>query len=203
MKNLSLATLSVVLFVLTCSCSNAEQVKIVKDNPAFSPTQKYQIMVWNIKKAENYRSDIYKCQAKKKTTGWGFTNVKSVKNIQHADIILRDMVEELHSIVKKEYPKQTYLQQAAIVSLIYNTGDLKGIKKSKFAKSLVKNDIDNAVAAFKAWNKVKIKKGKYIVSKGLVKRRTYEAKLLNNTFTMNDYNKLKSEISQIYKENRF
>ena len=199
MKNFNIVTLIVAFFITFCS--NAEKIKIVKDNPAFSSTQKYQIMLWNIKKAENYRADTYRCQANKKTIGYGFTNVKSVKNIQHADIILRSMVEELYSIVKKEYPNQTYLQQAAIVSLIYNTGDLNFVKKSNFSKALTNNQISKAVKHFKEFNKIQ-KKGRYIVSKGLVNRRTFESKLLDGSFNMDDYNKLKSDVSQIYVKNK-
>jgi GH24 family phage-related lysozyme (muramidase) len=202
MKHLiGLIAICVLIFVTIAHC-NVKKKKTVIKKELFTSTQQYQIMCWIIKKSENYRADVYRCQARKKTTGWGFTTVKSVKDIHHADEIFKNIVNPLYEKVNEEYPTLPYLHKAVIVSLLYNTGDLKGIKKSKFAKSLVKNDINNAVAAFKAWNKVKIKKGKYIVSKGLVKRRTYEAKLLDNTFTMNDYNKLKSEISQIYKENR-
>jgi len=204
MKHLiGLIAICLLIFVTIAHCNVKKKKTVIVDKKElFTSTQQYQIMCWIIKKSENYRADVYRCQARKKTVGWGFTTVKSVKDIHHADEIFKNIVNPLYEKVNEEYPTLPYLHKAVIVSLLYNTGDLRGIKKSKFAKSLVKNDIDNAVAAFKAWNKVKVKRGKYIVSKGLVKRRSYEAKLLDNTFTMNDYNKLKSEISQIYKENR-
>jgi lysozyme len=203
MKHLiGLIAICLLIFVTIANCNVKEKKVVVDKKELFTTTQQYQIMCWIIKKAENYRAKPYKCPAGKRTVGYGFTNVSKVKDIHHADEIFKNIVNPLYEKVNEEYPTLPYLHKAVIVSLLYNTGDLRGIKKSNFAKSLVKNDIDNAVAAFKAWNKVKVKKGKYIVSKGLVKRRSYEAKLLENTFTMNDYNKLKSEISQIYKENR-
>lgn len=202
MKHLiGLVVICLLIFVTIANC-NVKEKKVVTKKELFTTTQQYQIMCWIIKRAENYRADVYRCQAGKRTVGYGFTNVSHVRDIHHADEIFKKIINPLYDKVNEEYPTLPYLHKAVIVSLLYNTGDLRGIKKSKFAKSLVKNDINNAVAAFKAWNKVKVKKGKYIVSKGLVKRRSFEAKLLDNTFTMNDYNKLKSEISQIYKENR-
>lgn len=216
MKHLiGLIAIGVLIFVTIAHCNVKDkpvnslflnvQKKVVTINTTkeiFNSTERYQIMCWIIKKAENYRAKPYKCQAGKRTVGYGFTNVKSVRDIHHADEIFKGIVNPLYDRVNEEYPTLPYLHKAVIVSLLYNTGNLKAIKKSNFAKSLVKNDIDKAVNEFKSWNKVKVKKGKYIVSKGLVKRRSFEAKLLDNTFTMNDYNKLKSEISQIYKENR-
>jgi GH24 family phage-related lysozyme (muramidase) len=100
-----------------------------------------------------------------------------------------------------EYPTLTYLQKAVIVSLYYNTGDVKAIKNSNFIKYLVDNDIEKSIDSFQKWNKVKVKiKGKkrYIVSNGLVNRRNYEAKLIDGSFNMADYNNLKKEMQTIY-----
>ena len=177
-----------------------EQINVVNNKELFTSTQKYQIMCWIIKKAENYRADSYRCQAGKKTIGWGFTNVSKVKNIHHADEIFRDIIEPLYEEVNRSYPKLTYLQKAVIVSLYYNSGSLTKIKRSDFAKALVKNDIKKAVKNFKQWNKVKVRRGKFIVSRGLVIRRSYEAKLLDGSFNMSDYNKLKKEVTNIYKK---
>jgi hypothetical protein len=206
MKHLiGLIAICVLIFVTIAHCNVKDKEKTVsssKKNETFTSTEKYQIICWVIKRAEGYRSYNYRCEAKKKTTGWGFTHVKHVKDIHHADKIFHDTINPLFEIVKKEYPSLTYMQQGVIVSLIYNTGDLSSIKKSNFAKSLVKNNTDKALNSFLKWNKIKVKKGVYVVSKGLKNRRNYEAKLLTNSFTREDYNKLKSEISQIYKENR-
>jgi len=188
------------LLLAGCASSKPEQIKVVNDNELFTSTQKYQIMCWVIKKSENYRADSYRCQAGKKTIGWGFTNVSRVKDIHHADEIFRDIIEPLYEEVNKNYPQLTYLQKAVLVSLYYNSGSLTKIKKSKFAKALVNNDIKKAVKNFKGWNKVKVRKGKFIVSKGLVIRRSYEAKLLDGSFNMTDYNKLKQEVTNIYKK---
>jgi GH24 family phage-related lysozyme (muramidase) len=128
--------------------------------------------------------------------------VKSVKDIHHADEIFRDIINPLYNEVNKQYPNLTYLQKAVITSLYYNTGSLNKIKQSDFSKALLKNDLKKAIKNFKSWNKVKVRKGKFIVSNGLVKRRSYESKLLDGSFSMNDYKKLKSEISKIYKQNR-
>lgn len=188
------------LLLAGCASSKHEQIKVVNDNETFTSTQKYQIMCWVIKKSENYRADSYRCQAGKKTVGWGFTNVSKVKDIHHADEIFRDIIEPLYEEVNKNYPQLTYLQKAVLVSLYYNSGSLTKIKKSKFAKALVNNDIKKAIKNFKGWNKVKVRKGKFIVSKGLVIRRSYEAKLLDGSFNMTDYNKLKQEVTNIYKK---
>jgi len=204
MKKFNLAALSVAFFIIACSCSNAEK-KVVTINTTkdiFTSTEKYQIVAWTVKKSEGYRSYTYRCEAGKSTIGWGVTKSPKFKTIKEADKIFHDRMNPLFNLVKKEYPQLTYMQQGVIVSLIYNTGDISGIRKSNFIKFLVKNDIDKAIDSFLKWNKIKVKKGVYIVSKGLKNRRNYEAKLLANNFTREDYNKLKSEISQIYKENK-
>jgi GH24 family phage-related lysozyme (muramidase) len=185
-----------------CTATKHEQIKVVSNKETFTSTQKYQIMCWVIKKSENYRADSYRCQAGKKTVGWGFTNVSRVKDIHHADEIFRDIITPLYEEVNKSYPQLTYLQKAVLVSLYYNSGSLTKIKKSKFAKALVNNDIKKAVKNFKSWNKVKVRRGKFIVSKGLVIRRSYEAKLLDGSFNMSDYNKLKKEVTNIYKKSK-
>jgi GH24 family phage-related lysozyme (muramidase) len=190
------------LLLAGCASSKHEQIKVVNDKEVFTSTQKYQIMCWVIKKSENYRADSYRCQAGKKTIGWGFTNVSKVKDIHHADEIFRDIIEPLYQEVNRNYPQLTYLQKAVIVSLYYNSGSLTKIKKSDFAKALVNNDTKKAVRNFKQWNKVKVRKGKFIVSRGLVIRRSYEAKLLDGSFNMSDYNKLKQEVSNIYKKSK-
>lgn len=196
----------IILSLLMAGCASSkqeetpEQINVVNNKELFTSTQKYQIMCWVIKKSENYRADSYRCQAGKKTIGWGFTNVSKVKDIHHADEIFRDIIEPLYEEVNKSYPRLTYLQKAVIVSLYYNSGSLTKIKKSDFAKALVKNDIKKAVKNFKQWNKVKVRKGKFIVSRGLVIRRSYEAKLLDGSFNMSDYNKLKQEVTNIYKK---
>jgi len=196
----------IILSLLLAGCASSkqeetpEQINVVNNKELFTSTQKYQIMCWIIKKAENYRADSYRCQAGKKTIGWGFTNVSKVKNIHHADEIFRDIIEPLYEEVNRSYPKLTYLQKAVIVSLYYNSGSLTKIKRSDFAKALVKNDIKKAVKNFKQWNKVKVRRGKFIVSRGLVIRRSYEAKLLDGSFNMSDYNKLKKEVTNIYKK---
>ena len=195
-----------VLLLLLASCASSkqeetpEQIKVVNNKELFTSTQKYQIMCWVIKKSENYRADSYRCQAKKKTIGWGFTTVSKVKDIHHADEIFRDIITPLYEEVHKSYPHLTYLQKAVIVSLYYNSGSLTKIKKSNFAKALVKNDIKESIKNFKKWNKVKVKKGVFKVSKGLVNRRSYEAKLLDGSFNMSDYKKLKQEVTNIYKK---
>lgn len=196
----------IILSLILAGCASSkqeeapEQIKVVNNKELFTSTQKYQIMCWVIKKSENYRADSYRCQAGKKTIGWGFTNVSKVKDIHHADEIFRDIIEPLYQEVNRSYPQLTYLQKAVIVSLYYNSGSLTKIKKSDFAKALVNNDTKNAIKNFKQWNKVKVRRGKFIVSRGLVIRRSYEAKLLDGSFNMSDYNKLKQEVTNIYKK---
>lgn len=204
MKNYILILIvSVLLF--SCTETKAKENTNIVSTEIFTSTQQYQILCWVIKKHENYSKNNYKCQAGKSTKGWGFTNVKDVKDIHHADEIFRDIVEELYVRVNKEYPNLTYLQKAVIVSLYYNTGNINSIKKSNFSKLLVKNEIEKSINSFKSWNKVEIKvRGRkvYMISKGLTNRRSYESKLLDGSFDMEDYIKLKNEITQIYKNNR-
>ena len=187
-------------FMFSCSSVKHEELKIVKSTETFTSTQKYQIFCWVIKKHEGYRQNSYRCQAGKKTNGWGFTNVKSVKDIHHADEIFKSIVNPLFDEVTRNYPELDYLQRAVITSLYYNTGSLKNIKESSFSKSLKNNDIRNAVKSFKSWSKIRVRKGKFIVSKGLLKRRSYESKLLDGSFNMADYNQLKNEVQNIYKQ---
>lgn len=203
MKKLSIILILFILVFIT-SCSNKpikDNLNTLEDGEIFTSTQKYQILCWVIKKHENYTKNYYKCQAGKKTKGWGFTNVKNVRNIHHADEIFKGIIEELYIKVNKDYPTLTYLQKAVIVSLYYNTGDVTAIKNSNFIKFLVDNDIEKSIDSFQKWNKVKvIIKGRkrYIVSNGLVNRRSYEAKLLDGSFNMTDYDNLKKEMEKIY-----
>lgn len=205
MKHLSIILILFILVFIT-SCTNKPNndsliINTLEDGEIFTSTQKYQILCWVIKKHENYSKNYYKCQAGKKTKGWGFTNVKNVRDIHHADEIFKGIIEELYIKVNKDYPTLTYLQKAVIVSLYYNTGDITAIKNSNFIKFLVDNDIEKSIDSFQKWNKVKvIIKGRkrYIVSNGLVNRRSYEAKLLDGSFDMNDYDNLKKEMQTIY-----
>lgn len=205
MKNLSIILMLFILVFIT-SCTNKSNnenliANTLDNGEIFTSTQKYQILCWVIKKHENYSTNYYKCQAGKKTKGWGFTNVKNVRNIYHADEIFKSIIENLYIKVNKDYPTLTYLQKAVIISLYYNTGNITEIKKSDFIKYLINNNIEKSIDSFQKWNKVKVKiKGKkrYIISNGLVNRRNYETKLLNGTFNMTDYNNLKKEMETIY-----
>jgi GH24 family phage-related lysozyme (muramidase) len=195
----------IITLLLLASCSKGPVEEFTYKpvlSSGFNSTQEYQIMCWMIKKYEGYREDTYKCQAGKKTVGWGFTNVSSVRDIHHADEIFHDIVNPLFKEVRATYPDLNYLQCAVITSLYYNTGNLYSIKTSKFSKALKLNNVKKAVKSFKSWNKVRVGKGKFIVSKGLVKRRSFEAKLLEGSFSMKDYESLKKEVSNIYKQNR-
>ena len=111
------------------------------------------------------------------------------------------MVVKMFTDVSKIYPTLTYLQKCAVVSLLYNCGNLDRIKNSGFSKHLLNNNIPKAIAKFKLWSKVRLD-DKTIAVKGLVNRRTYETKLLDGSFDMNDYISLKGEIASIYLENR-
>lgn len=171
----------------------------------FTSTQQYQILCWVVKKAENYSSNSYYCEAGVKTVGWGFTKkcgITSVKDIKDADVKFRNLIQQKYNEVHKKYPKLTYLQKSIVVSLMYNTGNLSTIEDSYFFKYLLKGNIKKCILEFKDWNKVYDKKLKrYRVSDGLVNRRNFESKLLDNSFSMQDYLKLKTEIENIYKKN--
>jgi len=197
MKNLILLVL-----LLSVSCSKEKhKVEIVKipltNKEVFTLNQKYQISCWVIKLGEGYSATSYKCSAGKTTCGYGFTNVKSVKDIHHADKIFQKIVLKLFKQVNKAYPTLSYMQKIAIISLVYNTGSLEKIKNSGFSKALVANNKKEAIKKFSKWCCVKVN-GKTIVIKGLQNRREFESKLLNDNFTMNDYLALKKQISNIY-----
>jgi hypothetical protein len=166
----------------------------------FTSTQRYQILSWTIKSIENYRGNSYRCSAGHKTVGWGFnskaTGIKSVEDIHEADVLFRDIVDSLYKEVNEDFPQLSYLQKASIVSLMYNTGP--NIKTSQLYAKLKNDDIEGATIELHRWNKVKNKFGKKVISKGLIRRRQLEAKLLNNDFTMDDYYKLKLEVERIY-----
>ena len=191
------------IFLLFISCTNTKEnlVTVAKKKDLFTSTQKYQILCWTIKRGEGYSKKSYLCSAGKQTVGYGFTNVRSVNNIHHADEIFKDIVFKLSLKVNKAYPHLTYLQKAAIISLLYNTGDLEKIKSSGFSKALLLKDNKTAIAKFKKWCRV-ITNKKVIKIKGLENRRNYEAKLLNDSFDMNDYLSLKEEIALIYLQNK-
>lgn len=192
-----------VCLLFSCSKKNTEEFYIKPEIAGlFSSTENYQILCWTIKAAEGYSSNSYRCQAGKRTVGWGFSNVKSIDNIQEADEIFHDLVNPLFETVTEGYPDLTYLQRAAITSLLYNSGDFKAIKNSKFSKSLRGGEIKLAVKQFKSWSKVRVSKGKFIVSKGLVNRRNYESKLLDGSFSREDFLRLKQTVSAIYVRNR-
>lgn len=198
--------LSLSLFLVSCE-KVKETIKVTKIPPTkvkvqlFTSTQQYEIFCWTIKKHEGFSQKVYRCSANKKTVGWGFTNIKSVKNIHDADLIFQKIVVNLFRQVSKEYPNLSYLQKAAIVSLYYNTGDLNKIKNSGFSRKLQKRQLSQAIIRFKQWCKCTVNK-KTITIKGLQNRRGFESKLLDNSFTMKDYVTLRKEIIEIYKQNR-
>jgi GH24 family phage-related lysozyme (muramidase) len=191
------------LMISSCSnlTSSPTKVEAIQIKETFTSTQKYEILCWVVKKAENYRKGKYLCQAKKETVGWGFTFVKSVRDIHHADEIFQKLISKLYNDVSVAYPDLTYFQKASIISLYYNTGDLNMIKDSNFSKHLVNKDIDKSILQFKKWCKVKVK-NKYVFSKGLYARRSYESKLIDGSFNMDDYIKLRQEIQHIYTLNK-
>jgi GH24 family phage-related lysozyme (muramidase) len=170
----------------------------------FTSTQQYQILCWVVKKAENYSQNSYYCEAEVKTIGWGFTKksgITSVKDIKDADIKFRNLIQQKFNEVNKKYPNFSYLQKAVIVSLMYNCGNFRQIEKSDFFKHLTKGNLKKSIREFKEWNKIYDKKLKrYRVSNGLVNRRNFESKLLNNSFNMQDYLSLKTEVENIYKK---
>ena len=191
-----------ILLLVFISCTAQDKPKEVIEiktisKELFTTTQSYEISCWIIKRAEGYSPKSYKCSAGKKTVGWGFCNIKSVKNMQHADEVFKEIRNKLFKQVELAYPTLTYLQKSAILSLYYNSGNLQKIKDSGFSKALLLKDNKEAIRKFKSWCKITVNK-KTIVIKGLQNRRCYEAKLLNGSFTMNDYLVLKKEIANIY-----
>jgi GH24 family phage-related lysozyme (muramidase) len=156
-------------------------------------------MCWSVKKWEAYKKKPYYCQAGRRTVGWGFTDVKSVKDVHDADRIFKAKIEECYSRINKRFPRFTYMQKSVLVSLLYNTGDMKGIENSGFVKYLERGEKSRAVKRLLMWNKVRHPDtGKLFVSKGLVNRRAFEAKLIEGTFGIEDYNALKKEVTYKY-----
>jgi len=164
----------------------------------FTGTQRYQIMSWTIKSYENYSHDEYRCSAGKSTIGWGFTKwtgITKVRDIHHADELFRDIITGIYEDVNKEFPNLSYLQKAALVSLTYNTGPK--IRKSELYKRLKADDVKGAIRELGRWIHVR-ERGKMVVSRGLVRRRKFETKLLSDAFSEKDYQTLKREVQGIY-----
>lgn len=191
---------------LLLNLSSTEAQLFKKKTTNFTSTQLYQIMCWQVKRVEKLTLNAYKCQAQKKTVGWGFnteaTGIKSVKSKAHADELFKNLITKKYNEVNKAFPALSYMQKSVIVSLYYNTGSLSAIKKSDFLKHLVAGNTKKAISYFKKWNKVQVKdkRGnvKYVVSKGLINRREFESKLLAGTFDMKDYESLKKDAQQAY-----
>lgn len=174
------------------------KIKKIQPTELFSSTEQYQIMSWTIKKFEGYRSEPYLCAAGKRTVGWGFTDVKRVRNSKHADLIFKRQLEKRWRVVNREFKHLTYLQRAAIVSLLYNTGDIKKIKQSSFVSALNKGNVGLAANRLQRWNKIRTYEGMKELP-GLTERRKFESKLLTGEFTREDYQQLKEEVSLQYK----
>lgn len=126
-----------------------------------------------IAKYEGFSPKVYVCPGGKKTIGYGFTNpsliAKGTITRKEADYELGKEVRKRLAVIRKHCKGLTPRQEAAACSLMYNIGE-SAFLNSTFLKKLKANDLVNARAEIKRWNK---SGGKVLA--GLVKRRNAEA----------------------------
>lgn len=131
----------------------------------------------------------YKCQANKRTIGYGETDPKIVKMGKLTESQARSLLKirmkqherkALKLINPKMWAKMHPKQKMAVLSLSYNMGSLTPCKKLR--KYLNEGNYEAAVKEFADCNKVTVEdevtgKKKKVVSKGLDRRRKIEMKL--------------------------
>ena len=136
-----------------------------------------------IQEVEVFRSKVYKCQAGKKTIGYGFID----KNLIAKGSMTKDEANNILNVkvlVAGRHIRQlvgdvelTDGQLAALVSLYFNIGE-SNFRNSTILKVIKSGRMADAPAAIRMWVKYTDKKsGNKLTSKGLVMRRTREIKL--------------------------
>ena len=137
-----------------------------------------------IRECEGFRPTVYKCQAGKKTIGYGFTDknlvAKGSMTKDEANNILNVKVLTAGRRIRRLVGKDVELtdgQLAALVSLYFNIGE-GNFKNSTILKVVRSNQMSDAPSAIRMWVKYTDKKsGNKLTSKGLVIRRAREIKL--------------------------
>lgn len=183
--------------------AHTEKFPVIKqENPEL-----YSTLCFLIKSSEGYSDEVYRCSAGVKTRGWGITKVeiielnkklgtnykwKDLNNIHSNNKIIKDCIQYRYNKIIQEYPFLDKSTTYGLVSFTYNLGMGK-LKDKSIKKGLIhlKKTGDKSML-INAMNKyVYIKNRK---SKGLVKRRILEAKLITNKLTDKDKNVLKEEV---------
>lgn len=128
-----------------------------------------------IAKHEGFRAEVYKCQAGKKTIGYGFTDPKYIAKGKmtktEAKKILRERVAKDLKFVEREFPKFNSKQLVAITSLVFNIGQDRFLKSQCYTKLKT----EHYVQAMAELVEFRLANGK--VSNGLVCRRADERKM--------------------------
>ena len=137
-----------------------------------------------IQDSEGFRAKVYRCQAGKKTIGYGFTDknliAKGSMTKDEANNILNVKVLEAGRRIRRLVGKDVELtdgQLAALISLYFNIGE-GNFKESTLLKVVRTGQLADAPSAIRMWVKYTDKEsGSKLTSKGLVIRRAREIKL--------------------------
>jgi GH24 family phage-related lysozyme (muramidase) len=167
----------------------------------------YSTLCFLIKSTEGYSDEVYKCPAGVKTRGWGITKVEIVElnkklgtnykwrdlnNIHTNNKIIKDCIQYRYNKIIEEYPFLDKSTTYGLVSFTYNLGMGKLRDKSiKKALNHLKNTGDKS-KLINAMNKyVYVNNRK---SKGLIKRRILETKLIANKLSKQESHNLKKDV---------
>jgi len=137
-----------------------------------------------IRECEGFRPTVYKCQAGKKTIGYGFTDknlvAKGSMTKDEANNILNVKVLTAGRRIRRLVGTGVELtdgQMAALISLYFNIGE-GNFKNSTILKVVKSGQLEAAPSAIRMWVKYTDKKsGNKLTSRGLVIRRAREIKL--------------------------
>lgn len=183
--------------------AHTEKIPVIsKENPEL-----YSTLCFLIKSSEGYSDEVYRCSAGVKTRGWGITKVEIVElnkklgtnykwsdlnNIESNNKIIRDCIQYRYDKIIKEYPYLDKPTAYGLVSFTYNLG-LGALKSKSIRRGLnhLKNTGDKSmlISAMNKYVYIKNKK-----SKGLIKRRTLETKLISNELSKVDSETLRQQV---------
>ena len=167
----------------------------------------YSTLCFLIKSSEGYSDEVYRCSAGVKTRGWGITKIeiaelnkqfgtnykwRDLNNIDANNKIIKDCIQYRYNIIIKEYPFLDKSTAYGLVSFTYNVG-INTLKSKSIRKGLnhYKNTGDKSKLVNAMHKYVYVKNRK---SKGLVKRRILETKLVYNTLSQEDKDYLQKDV---------
>jgi lysozyme len=162
--------------VIPCRLELAEEEAAPQALPFQSDAQEKLVNL--IMSHEGFRSKVYYCPAGQKTIGYGFTGPKYISKKRMTEqearkILISEIIPETKLIVKKYVKvKLSPYQEAALISFCFNCGE-ENLKNLVCRKGRLN---DGNFSVIPAVMKLYVKAdGKTL--KGLVKRRSQEAKL--------------------------